>query len=874
MNIDNFINITVSNKQLNSEYTFADFRFWGQDVLSRSALDGMMESRSVKLNRHDPTRKDLFLVHNEDLDKKYAGNVGFKIITEFIGKPASPGSAPDRDANYMRLFLEKNSESALPKLKNMDLTDYLPNGSPLIYHLMQDNEAHINADHTAGSYRYPTNVVLSNLADHCSVDKDSARSVKVKEITLGVSGDEYTERMFDWAYDMIAEDHLKFPTQAVSMHVETIKIPKPKYDELKAAVQDLKDGKTPQDVIFDIPKPGEDTEVIPARILIGNGITWMLSLRFNWDIVTRKDGTRCYKLSPTPKPSALKYIRGTSMGTCIGYRILDSVDLLRSFVKDIFGMTILNNNEFVEIEAIAIAAGWKLRKLSLFHLNLITLGGILNMEVVLGDQAWALDMYDLPKELLTYQISVMRSIHSTTIVLLSMWMRNIFPDIYALCSILEVKQKDAILWFNCITLTSLRSTSEDPADMLQASTRQELIQALKPWRFNELPWNSTPRKDAVSFLAKLIPDWSTITYGGARYIHPVLGKLIDQIKTLQDMNVSFTTMHVRLNHTIGDDFIRKVTYNRGLQEYKFYEGTEEKGLVCQPDLKPKLVNLSCERFTDADLAKAFKAGQAKVLGILEIARLDIDYRMMLMHNLAKVDLDNGEYTFWLEKTRLYEELRNMHIFIMDTPGPVCERIEKEIEGRQQNSYRQEVETRRKDEIIVENRKAREQLYQINQSRSITIKKRTGSQQQVYAAVPGDHTTKNQRAKRSKKKMFNRMKNLPDYIPYKEWKELKKRGEQPVRASSKNVRKEGFDLRDVMKNRKLKMGTPTATVTQRSPKRDIGLSSVQRSPQRDMDSGPSFRSTSPGTWRRVRLIDPEDVSETIEEDMDSNFLDDY
>ena len=58
----------------------------------------------------------------------------------------------------------------------------------------------------------------------------------------------------------------------------------------------------------------------------------------------------------------------------------------------------------------------------------------------------------------------------------------------------------------------------------------------------------------------------------------------------------------------------------------------------------------------------------------------------------------------------YEELRNMHIFIMDTPGPVCERIEKEIEGRQQNSYRQEVETRRKDEIIVENRKAREQLY--------------------------------------------------------------------------------------------------------------------------------------------------------------------
>ena len=121
-NIDNFINITVTNEQLDSEYTFADFRFWGQDVLSRSAMDGMMESRSVKLNRHDPTREDLFLVHNEDLDKKYAGNLGFKIITEFIGKPASPGSAPDRDANYMRLFLEKNSESALPKLSNMDLT--------------------------------------------------------------------------------------------------------------------------------------------------------------------------------------------------------------------------------------------------------------------------------------------------------------------------------------------------------------------------------------------------------------------------------------------------------------------------------------------------------------------------------------------------------------------------------------------------------------------------------------------------------------------------------------------------------------------------------------------------------------------------------
>ena len=118
------------------------------------------------------------------------------------------------------------------------------------------------------------------------------------------------------------------------------------------------------------------------------------------------------------------------------------------------------------------------------------------------------------------------------------------------------------------------------------------------------------------------------------------------------------------------------------------------------------------------------------------------------------------------------------------------------------------------------------------------------------------------------------KNLPDYIPYKEWKELKKKGEQPVRASSKNVRKEGLDLRDVINNRKLKMGTSTATDTQRSPERDIGLLSVQRSPQRDMDSGPRYRNTSPGTWKRVRLVDPEGVSETIEEDMDSNFLDEY
>ena len=871
--IDTYINI-VSDKKLEIPCIFTDFRFWGQDTLSRSALDGMMESRSVMLNRHDPTRQDLFLVHEEDLGSKYAGNAGVEILTKFIGKPTSPGSAPDRDASYMRLFLEKNSESALPKLTNLDLTDYLPNGSPLIYHLMQDNEATTNTDDTAGSYRYPTNAVLSNLADHCSVDKDSARSVKIKEITLGISGDEYAERVFDWASDMNAEDHLKFPTQSVSMHVETIKIPKPKYDELKAAIHDLKKGKMPQDIIFEIPKPGDDTIPIPARILIGNGITWMLSLRFNWDITSKKDGTRCYKLSPTPKPNALKFLNRMYIGDCIGYRILDSVDLLRNFVKDIFGMTILDSNEFVELEAIAIAAGWKLDKSNLFQLNLITLGGILNMQVAGGDQAWALDMYDLPKELLIYQISVMRAIHSTTIVLLAMWMRNIFPDIYALCSTLEVKQKDAILWFNCTTLTSLRSTYGDPDQVSLAETRQELIMSLKPWNFNELPWNSKPRTSAVSLLAKLIPDWSTITYGGARYIHPVLGKFTEQVQTLQEMNVSFSTMHVRLNHTVDDNFIRKITYNRGLQQFQFYEGTEEKGLLCQPDLKPKLANLSYEDFTDDDLAKAFKEGQARVLGILEIARLDIYYRMLILQNLAKADLDDGKHTFWLQKTRLYEELRNMHTFIMDTQGPVCKRIEKEIEGRQRNSYQQEVETRKKDERVVENRKAREQLYQINQSRSITIKKRTGSQQQIYAAVPGDHTTRNQRAKRSKKKMYNRMKNLPDYIPYKEWKEMKKKGEQPIRASSKNVREEGLDLRDVLKNRKLKMGT-SATDTQRSPKRDIGMSpKVQRSPQRDMDSDPSFRSSSPGTWRRVRLVSPENVSETIMEDMDSNYFDEY
>ncbi len=62
----------------------------------------------------------------------------------------------------------------------------------------------------------------------------------------------------------------------------------------------------------------------------------------------------------------------------------------------------------LEVESLATATGWKPGTADLFNAHLITMGGLLNLEIKGLDQLNCLDWVDLPDEFRIYFVGIVR----------------------------------------------------------------------------------------------------------------------------------------------------------------------------------------------------------------------------------------------------------------------------------------------------------------------------------------------------------------------------------------------------------------------------------------------------------------------------------
>ena len=786
----------------------------------------------------------------------YSGNIGQRVLSNFIGPPGKIGTR-DRDLEYMNRFLANSEEDRLPKIADMNLRDFFPGGSPLVQHL--------KANTSKVGYVFPSVPYISAIANKCSLDMNTVNQVEVKEITVGKCREEEADLFFEWVDRNHLEDKRNYPSTHLSLDVEEIKIPKEQYRKLKGVRQAWNQNPIP----LEFPVPPfhiKDATNIPARIIIGNGITWMGSIRLNWDLTTNSKGIKCYQLKPGPLPGAFKtFLKQPYI--FVGQGIINDWNGLQDFFMEIYD-TECGKPTCTEMDAISLAAGWKLPKSNMFVTNLITMGGLLNKEVSCADQMWCLSWEQLPLEFKIYLIGDVRFGFCNFIVLSSLLMRNIFPDIYLLCSTIELGQPEAINWFCLLICYCLQGTNLNPSLREKATTRQELILSLRDWDNSVYPRKmmKTPNSRLV-LLSELIPDWPTLVHGGPRFLHTIPPFFIKQIEVLQNLRLKHGRLNPVIKRQIDSEFIRLCTYNRGTKREDIYEGTDLPGLACKPELKDKLIDLTPDKITNQDItAKTIKTGQSRVIGILEYARLNEGFMMNLPFALQKVNLDDPEYSFWLEKTSLYAKLKSMHLLLTNVHGRTVTRLENEIVNKQNRVTRQETETRQKDEIIVENRKKREELFAVMKEKAKFESGRSVAlQQEVYRLIPGDKLAKNRKKRESKKKMYRRLKQMSDYIPKREWKRMAANKQQPIRANSNTVRAANLDLRDVLHRKREMSALKKAQVLSECPKKqysnsdsDLGespdrcviLTSNQDTPQMDVDASPDRHislTTYPGSY---------------------------
>ena len=788
-------NMLIYHTKLNT----LSLRCYHVDEVMASAQYFLSNQKQQSVDREDTLRDDLFItIRPEDAPDFEKGE---KILEELINRGPIPrfGKTHDRDAKVMQAYLMANCEKAIPILPKTDLRSMMVGEAPLLLHII----TYINNNQT--DWLYPSNILLRELECLASLDKTTPTSCGRIEATINSATDRTWSEFTQWVFAHHKYDQDNFPSGLISVDLEEIKIHKDDYRSFRDAVAVWQKGDPP----LLVPKPpartvnksgSKEAEYtnLPAKIILGNGTSWFASIRFPYDLV-KKNGKTYYKLNPEPITLDSPFISLLQrLKTWTGQGIMADRDFLQDFLFRVYGINVAFP-QVIEIDALSHAAGYRLKRSNMFTTHIATTGTLLNKIVSCADGMWALPIGQLPEEFLIYLIGDVKFGYINSIVFMSLLLHNIFPDPHILCYTLEIDQKNAVAWFSHLITTCISEMRIDSGSKKNARSREELVKALA--LFDEYGSIIRSPSAKTNLFAKLIPDWPSPIHGGPRFLHHVRAFFVSQYRILQELGDHYPEFRDQSNanllHKVDDQFIETCTFGRGVYRERVILKCLGTGFKPYPD--HQYLQLSPGNLKSSTIACQAEISQSpRGYGILENLRLNAELRSNLFHCLRQIDLTDPEYSFWLQRTTLYNDIKNMMSILLDTPVMGIPQLEQEINRKFHNVFTQEERTRKKDEIIVEKRKKREKLFAIQKQNCTSgISKRTGMQQRIYKIVPGDHTERNRKAKERMKKNRALLKMLPDYVPRHEWIAKVKAGHNPSRANFLNFKEMKHDLRDVL-----------------------------------------------------------------------------
>ena len=728
--------------------------------------------RKLKLNLTDPSDPSHFIFGVlKDSEAKFKGNYDLHILENWLDHKFPVGSAGDK--KFQQIFLEKNIEGRLPDLEDLDLKSYLPGRSALIYYLLSD------INNNLASWQFPTAKFVETMIDNSSADLNSLEEgIEVKEITLGESSESQLNLFRQWVERNLSEGKKDFPFEFLPFTVQYFNISSEAYNAIVET--NSKKQYHPGKYTCSMPQPGiTDVRKIPARIIIGNGLTWLGSIRFPFYMSEKHKGE--YDLWVTQiSDNSLKFL--TNLPPLVGLEVMEDRRFVQQTMLDLFGVKVILPH-CIEISSIAVALGWDLHCKDLFSMNLITLGSLVNKRVGFADGMWPQPFDELWTGYQLQCLAEIRFMNSGFIVLSSLLLRNIFPDPDVFCSTLEINQEDAIIWFCSMMSKCIGETRLGASGTNMVKNRKTMIKTLH--HVKDLPdgtWIMDREPDSrILAFAELIPEWANPTYGGALHLQTVRARFVFQLRCMKSMGITLTCLEPHLNRRdINPELIKTITFNRGILISSTSKGENKHGLRNHPDFDGKVFKLEGTDLSNdqlLDLCK--KTGQTKVFGILEWARLNHWNIANLLRSLSCMNMATYPRPFWIEKTFVYERLRLMHYYLYNTHAPTVPSIMAEIDQKHARVVQQEENARDRQLRILSNRDKRISLINVQTQRNqMHPRPKTGAHQLMYNKVPGDNIDRNRKWRERAQRKQENLKRLGNYIPKKEWKAMKKAGINP------------------------------------------------------------------------------------------------
>ena len=637
-----------------------DYRAWTSAALRRRAINQVETTRKKEVNK-----ESLILVpHVEGIfsSQKGKGLISKWSVSDKISgskwKPFGNNSDFTSIKNFLDRKVGQDSPEAVfidPNLSEMDKLFAVQ--APLIEFLSLDSERE-------DCWDYPSGKTIKKWRDNRGLSVAWKDSVEVREFIIGVDGDEELRNLRQWTDMKINEDNEKLPTGVMSFDVESLQITHFDYlricDESYMGI-DLPLSKDPieSDESGDPVVKGEtDKRVnLPVKVMAG-GLDWCLIISFH--IV--KEGDQ-YIISCRGIPNGvLELLARLPIVTGCGIRA-DLMEIERVFTE-ISGYT-LRMKGFIELETLAVLAGWQLKSRNMTTMAIVALGSSMNKVCSQADGRWGVSYGMLPEAFQVYALGDIKFGFLAYNVLISLLLRQMFPDPDICCRMSRCTQDVWVAWFCHFIRDALVGTciyNPDIEAAVVSGSRRDLMLSIKYRDYAGVVSKSAPRR--IVFLADLI-EWPTLTQGGPRYLHSVRLQYISQFFLLKSSTaipgvgnyfIKDITALDRLYATYGHLDIRQCDGKQPVLEQK--DPFHWLNLEPLPGLTSPLLGFKDMKF---DLLNLHQAAIGTNRGLretlLEYFRLDIDRLLDYFEACISDETMSKSYR------GKYEEFRLLYVYV-------------------------------------------------------------------------------------------------------------------------------------------------------------------------------------------------------------------
>ena len=203
--------------------------------------------------------------------------------------------------------------------------------------------------------------------------------------------------------------------------------------------------------------------------MFGDGLTWtgIISLLY------KRNRNREYLISRIEvQPRLLEVLK--DLPVCTGVGVRRDVVGIEEFYSILSGKDV-ELNGFIDLSALADAAGYKFRARNMTALGVQVLGTVLNKTVSTGDNLWGVPWNDLPPSLQVYGIGDIRFGFICYNVLAGIIIRDLFPEPEIVCKTLKTEQRGAVSWILEWISKSLEGVVLHQQANANGTTRRELL---------------------------------------------------------------------------------------------------------------------------------------------------------------------------------------------------------------------------------------------------------------------------------------------------------------------------------------------------------------------------------------------------------------